>query len=60
MKPIDVDKLFNRRIIISELESSLNDDDAIDTSVVTEGQTEASVVAELVQEADRTLYELGE
>ena len=60
MKPIDVDKLFNRRIIISELESSLNDDDAIDTSVVTEGKTEASVVAELVQEADRTLYELGE
>ena len=32
MKPIDVDELFNRRLIISESESSLNDDDAIDAS----------------------------
>ena len=45
MKPIDVDELFNRRVIISELESSLNDDDAIESSVVPEGKTEASFVA---------------
>ena len=30
MEPIDVDELFNRRVIISELEASLNDDDTID------------------------------
>ena len=30
MKPIDADELLNRKAIISELESSLNDDDAID------------------------------
>ena len=30
MKPSDVVKLFNRRVIISELESSLINDDAID------------------------------
>ena len=35
MKPIDVDELFNRRVIISKLESSLNDDDSIDAAVVT-------------------------
>ena len=39
MKPIDVDELFNRRVKISELEANLNDDDAIDASVITEGQT---------------------
>ena len=37
MKPIYVDELFNRKVIINELESSLNDDDAIDASVVPEG-----------------------
>ena len=38
-EPIDVDKLFNRRVIISELETSLNDYDAIDASGITEGKT---------------------
>ena len=30
MKPIDVDKFFNRRVIICESKSSLNDDDEIE------------------------------
>ena len=50
MKPIYVDELFNRRVIICELGYSLNDDDAIDASVVAKHETEASVVAELLQE----------
>ena len=41
MKPIDVDKFFNIRFIISELESSLNDDGTIGASVVPERETEA-------------------
>ena len=45
MKPIDVDELLNIRVIIRELESSLNDDDTIGASVVIEDETEASVVA---------------
>ena len=49
MKPIDVDKFFNTRFIIIELEVSLDDDDAIDALGITEVQTETSVVAELVQ-----------
>ena len=49
MKPIDVDELFNRRVIISELEYSLNDDNTIDTSFIKEVQKETSVVAEVVQ-----------
>ena len=49
MKPIDVDEIFNIRVIISELESSLNDDDTIDSSVVTEGEIEASVLVEVLQ-----------
>ena len=36
MKTIGVDELFNKRVIVSELEYSLNDDDAIYSSVVTE------------------------
>ena len=39
IKTIGVDELSNRRVIIRELGSSLNDDDAIDASVITEGQT---------------------
>ena len=35
MKPIDVDEFFNKKVIICELESSLNEDAAIDASVVT-------------------------
>ena len=41
MKPIDVDKFFNRRFIVHESESIFNDDEEIDTSVVIEGETEA-------------------
>ena len=35
MKPIDVDELFNRRVIINELEARLNDDYEIDASGIT-------------------------
>ena len=45
MKNIDIDELFNRKIIISEVEYSLNDDDEIELSGITEGQTETPVVA---------------
>ena len=44
-----VDELFNRRVITSELEASLNDDDEIDTSGITEGQIETAAVVEVVQ-----------
>ena len=60
MKPIHADELFNRRVIISELESSFNNDDAIDTSGITEVQTETAVVTELVQKEDRTVVEVSE
>ena len=49
MKPVDVDEILNRRIIISELGSSLNNDDAIYASVVTKAETEASAVSEVSQ-----------
>ena len=39
MKPMDVDELFNIRVIIIELEARLKDDDALDASGITEGQT---------------------
>ena len=39
IKPIYFDELFNRRVVIRELESSLNDDDSIDASLVVEGET---------------------
>ena len=45
MKTIDVDELFNIRVIISEFEASLNDDDKIESSGITEVQTETPVVA---------------
>ena len=38
MKPIYVCEFFNRRFIISELEYSLNNDESIDASVVTDGK----------------------
>ena len=60
IKPIDVGELFNRRIIICELESGLNDYDAIYISVVAKGETESSVVAEVVQEAFGTVGGLVE
>ena len=47
MKPIDADKFFNIRVIISELESGLNCDDTIYISFVPEGETESSVVEEV-------------
>ena len=43
MKPLYVDELFNRRVIISELKARLNDDDVIDASGITEVQTETAV-----------------
>ena len=46
MKPIDIDELFNIRVIIYELEFRLNDDDTISASVVVNGKTEASFLAE--------------
>ena len=49
MKPMDVDELFNRRVIISELEAHFNDDNSIDASGITYIQTETLVVAEVVQ-----------
>ena len=49
MKLIDVDEFFNRGVIISELEASLNNDDKIYASRITEVQTETSVVAEVIQ-----------
>ena len=49
MKHIDVDELFNRRVIISGLEASFNDDKAIEVSGITQGQTETEVVAYVVQ-----------
>ena len=45
MKLMDVDELFNIRVIICSLEERLNDDNAIDASGITEGQTETSVIA---------------
>ena len=44
MKPIDVDELFYRNFIINELESSLNNDDKAEASVVAEDETKASFV----------------
>ena len=35
MKPMDIDEFFYRRVVIIELETSLNDDDAIDASGIT-------------------------
>ena len=45
MKHIDVDELFDRKVIIYELGSSLNDDDETEASVVAEYKTEAPVVS---------------
>ena len=59
IKPIGFDELFNRRVIISELEASFNYYYAIDASGITEGQTETAVVAELVQNEAITMVEVG-
>ena len=55
LKPIDVDEFFNRKVIISDLVSSLNSDDAIYASIVTVDRTEESVVAE-VEKQDASVY----
>ena len=59
IKSTDVDEFFNIRVIIHELEYSLNGDYAINTSVETEGETESSIVAKLVQKYDITVDEVG-
>ena len=48
IKPIYFGKLFNRRVIISELEFSLNNNNAIGSSVFAQDKTEAQVFAEVV------------
>ena len=49
MKPMNVDELFNKRVITSELEARLNYDDGIDASGITKGQTETKVLAEVLK-----------
>ena len=49
MKSIDYDNFFNKKVIIIEMEYSSNDDEAIKSSVVSEVETGASVVSEVVQ-----------
>ena len=49
VKPIDVDELFNRRIIISKLGDILNDYYAIEASGIIEGQTETAVFFNVVK-----------
>ena len=60
MKPMDVDELLNIRVIISELEARLNDDDEIDASGITESQIEIVVVAELAQQEYIPMGGVGE
>ena len=48
-KPIDIDELFNRRVIISEFGASLTNDNAIEASGITEGQTETAGAAWVAQ-----------
>ena len=48
--PIDFVELFKRKVIINELESSLNNYNKPESSVVAEDETEALFVAEVVQE----------
>ena len=60
MKPMDLDKLFNRRVIISELEASFHYDYEIGASGITEVQTETAVVAELLWKEDIPVGEVGE
>ena len=48
IKTVDVYESFNRKVIISVLEASLNDYGVIDASGVTEGKTETAVFVELL------------
>ena len=50
IETIDVGEFFNIRVIILELESILNNNDAIDASVVAEYRTEASDFSEVVKQ----------
>ena len=54
-----VDEFFNRRVIIGELQSILNDDNKIGASVIPEVEKEESVVAE-VHKDSITVGEVGE
>ena len=60
MKTIDVDELLNIRVIISEVVSSLNNDGEIESSGITEVQTETSVVAEVVWKEYTPVGKVGE
>ena len=60
MKSIGVDELFNRRVIISELEASFNDDDAIDLSGIIGEKLETPVVSEVLIKKDIPVGEVGE
>ena len=46
--------------MISELEDSLNDDDAIDASGITEGQTKTLVFVEVLQKEYTPMGEVDE
>ena len=56
---MNVDKFFNIKIIISELEQHFNDDYAADVSGITDSQTETVVVAEVVNTNYITVGEVG-
>ena len=60
LKPIGFDELFDIRVIICELETILNDDDAIEALGIKEVQTETVVVEEVLQKEDIPVGELGE
>ena len=60
MKPMDVYKFFNRRVIIIELEACFNDDYAIDAPGITQGQIETAAVVEVLQREYTPVGELGE
>ena len=60
MKPIDVGECLNRRVVIRELVSSLNEYNKIDAPVGAQGKTEASVVADVVQFYGINMGEVGE
>ena len=60
MKPIDIDELYDRRFITSELESSFNNDDAIDASGITQVQPETAVFQKQYKKEDIPVCEVGE
>ena len=60
MRHMNVDKLFNIRVIISEFEACFDDDDEIEASGITEGQTETEFVEKVAKREDTTVDEGGE